>query len=319
MGVSVSDIVSAYGANYVNEGQNVQRLLKKMAQKPVTAGHAQSRIIKDTVYRLGNAAMGRIVQPFQKGFTPIGDLTLTAKPIQLHNIKADVLIEPDDIVSSWAGFLADSGNSRKDWPLIRYVMEVFFAESLGRDLELNEYWKGEADAPTTGTPGAISTSMDGLKKTIDAGLTAGDINQILLSATPSASNMFDIVEEFVDGIEEVYRTVPLKLYMSTQKRVDYFRDKRSQVGGNSNYNDTKVMTVDAFPNVEIVGLPSMAGSDYMFGTPVNNYFHIRRTAGFKAPDVQSIDRQVKILSDWWEALGFGIDGLVWAYDTTNAV
>ena len=46
MGVTVADLVSAYGANYVNEGQNQSRLLKKMAQRPVTAGHAQSCWIK---------------------------------------------------------------------------------------------------------------------------------------------------------------------------------------------------------------------------------------------------------------------------------
>lgn len=318
MGVTVADLVSAYGANYVNEGQNQSRLLKKMAQRPVTAGHAQSRIIEDTVYRLGNAAMSRIVQPFQKQFTALGDLTLTAKPIQLYNVKADVSIAPDDIVSSWAGFLADTGNDRSQWPLVRYMMEVFFAEKIGEDLEMNEYWGGVYAAPTPGTPGAAGTAMNGLKKLIDDGITDTSINQILLSATPAPANMFDIVEEFVDGIDEVVRNQRLKLYMSTQNRVNYFRDKRANLGGNNNYDASIAMTVDAYPNIEIVGLPSMAGSNYIFGTPLNNYLHIRRRTGMAAPDVQKNHREVEILSDWWEGLGFGINGLVYAYDGTNA-
>lgn len=319
MGVTVNDLVTAYGANYVDEGQSTSRLLKKMAQKPETPSHAQSRIIPDTVFRLGNASMNRIVQPFQKAFTPQGDLTLTAKPIQLYNVKADVKVAPDDLVSSWAGFLADTNNSRKDWPLIRYMMEIFFAERIGEDLELNEYFAGIFAAPTPGTAGAAGTAMNGLKKLIDDGIAAGDINQTLLSATPSATNMFEIVEEFVDGIGEVQRYQPMKLFMSKQRLVDYFRDKRNTLGGNTNYDDKKSMTVDAYPNIQLVGLPSMAGSDYMFATPVNNFLHIRRQSGMAAPDVQPFDREVKILTDWWEGLGFGIDGLVWAYDGTNIV
>ena len=318
MGVVVTDVVSAYGANYVDEGQNLSRLLHKMAQKPVTAGFARSLIIPDTVYRLGNASMSRIVQPFQKAFTAQGTLTFTSKPIELFNIKADVEVDPDDIVASWVGFLADTQNDRTQWPLVRYMMEVHFAPKIGEDLELNEYWAGEHADPTAGTPGAAGTAMDGIKKLLDDGISGSSMNQILLSATPSASNMFDIVEEFVDGIDEKFRTMPIRIYMSKQALVNYFRDKRTNLGGNANYDDEKAITVDAYPNVELVGLPSMAGSSYMWATPNTNFLHIRRTTGFKKPDVQKAHRTVEILTDWWEGLGFGIDELVWVYDGTNA-
>lgn len=317
MGIQVSDLVSAYGANYINQGQNRSRLLKKMAQRPVTASHGQSRIIEDTVYRLGNASLSRIVQPFQKAFTPLGDLAIAPKEIPLYNVKADVKVEPDDIVASWVGFLADTGNSRKDWPLIRYMMEVHFAEKIGEDLEIYEYFAGEYAAPTPGSAGAAGTALNGLKKLLDDGIAATSMNQVLLSATPSAANAFDLVEEFVDAIPEPFRTVPMKLYMSTQNKVNYFRDKRNTHGADNNYTDQRAMTVDGYPNIELVGLPSMAGSNYMFATPLSNYYHIRRQRGFSTPDVQPFDREVKILTDWWEGLGFGIDGLVWVYDGTN--
>lgn len=318
MGVVASDIVSAYGANYINEGQNLKRLLNTMAQKPETPSFAQSRIIPDTVYRLGNASITRVVQPFQKAFTALGTLNFTSKPIPLYNIKADVEVDPDDIVASWVGFLADTDNDRSKWPLIRYMMEVHFAPKIGEDLELNEYFAGEFTAPTAGTPGAAGTAMDGIKLLLDNGITGATMNQILLSATPSASNMFDTVEEFVDGIAEKFRNMPMRIYMSKQALVNYFRDKRTNLGGNTNYDDNKAITVDAYPNVELVGLPSMAGSNYIWATPNINLFHIRRSTGFKKPDVQKVDRQVKILTDWWEGIGFGIDELVWVYDGTNA-
>lgn len=318
MGVTVADIISAYGANYVDEGQNLSRLLTAMKQKSVTAGHAQSRVIKDTVYRLGNAQMTRIVQPFQKDFTPVGDLIATAKPIPLYQMKGDLSIFPDDIVATWLGFLEGiNENDRSKWPLIRYIMEVHYAGQIKEDLELNEYFKGVYTAPTSGTPGAAGTGMNGIKKLVDDGIASGDMNQILLSDTPSRSNMFDIVEEFVDGVHEVVRSQPIKMYMSEQNKVNYFRDKRDTHGGDSNYDDSKAMSVDGYSNIKIVGLPSMAGSNYIFATPESNFFHIRRTTGMKKPDVQKEDRQVKVLGDWWEGLGFGIDALVFAYNGQN--
>lgn len=318
MSVTVSEIISAYGANYVDEGQSTSRLLKKMAMKPKTPSLAQARVIPDTQYRLGNAQLSRIVQPFQKAFTSLGDLELTPKIIQLYNVKTDIDVYPDDIVSSWAGFLASvDDNERKNWPLIRYMMEVHYAERIGDDLERNEYFKGVYAAPTPGTPGAVSTALNGVKKLIDDGIAAGDINQVILSAAPTAANAFDLVEEFVDAIDEEFREVPMYLCMSTQMKVNYFRDKRNTHGGDSNYDDSKVMTVDGFPNIEIQNLPSMAGSSYIWATPKTNFFHVRRQNGIKKPELQAVDRQVKILSDWWEGIGFGIDSLIWAFDGTT--
>lgn len=320
MGVTVSDLITAYGANYIDAGQSTQRLLKKMALRPRTAQIATPRLIRDTQWRLSEAAMSRIVQPFQKQFTELGDLTLAPKIIQLYHMKTDLSVYPDDIAESWAGFLADlEDNERENWPLIRYIMEVHYAEKIGDDLERNEYFKGVAANPTPGSAGAVSTSMNGLKKLVDDGIAAGDINQVLLDATPDASNMFDSVEQFVDGIDEEAQNEPMVLCMSTQNRTKYFRDKRNTHGGDTNYDDSRAMTVDGFPNITIEGLPSMAGSDYIFATPRTNFFHLRRQQGMKQPELQPSDRQVKILSDWWEGIGFGVDGLVWAYDGTNVV
>lgn len=318
MAIDIADLITAYGANYVDEGQNLARLMKKMGLKSKTASLAQSRIIKDTVYRFAKAELDSIVQAFQKGFTPKGDLTVEPRTIQLFHHKVDMLVEPDDIVESWLGFLENvNENDRSKWPLVRYIMEVHMAERIPDDLERYEYFKGVYAAPTTGVAPASGTAMNGLKKTLDDGITAGRVNQVLLSATPAAANMFDVAEEFVDNIDEEYKDVPMYLFMTTAARTNYLRDKRNTHGADTNYSDSKKLTIDAYENIEIVNLPSMSGSTYMFATPKNNYFHIRRQQGFKKPDVQKVDRQVKILTDWWEGLGFGLEELVWCYDGTN--
>jgi hypothetical protein len=313
MSVTATDLVSEYGAYYLNNTANMNRLYAAIRQKTMTTDMAVMKVIKDTIYQGAKTSLGNIVQPFQKAFTEKGDLDFDPATINLYKMKVDISMYPDDIEESYAGFLASNELSKKEWPLIRYAIEKEIIPQIDSDLELNEYFTGVYATPTPGNPGASGTSMTGLKKIIDDGLTASEINEVTLTGGITASNALTQVEAFVDNFEDKYAGIPIIMCMSESNRMKYFRDKRNTLGANTNYGDNKVLTVDGKENIKILGLPSMAGSDYIWATPAQNYLHIRRSNGITQPRVEEYRREVSFMTDWYEGLGFGRHDLVYAY------
>lgn len=317
MSIVTTDLVTAFGAYYLNEGQNMDRLKAAIRQPAVTPLHAKPIIVDSDLYRSSNSKLGEIVQGFQKGFTPKGDLTFEPNEIRLRNIKIDLSLYPDDVKGKWLGFLASlDKQERAEWPIVRYLLEKEVTPQIPDDMEMNAYWGGSYVAPTPGTATTAAAALDGLKKTIDAGLLAGSVNAITLTALPTPSTMFDAVEEFSDDIYAANNrlsSVKIKIFMEPAFLRNYFRDKRNTHGADTNYSTVAINTVDFSPNIELVALPSMAGSGYMFATPADNLVHLRKTNGMATPKVEESKREVFLMLDWWEGIGFEYNELVFAY------
>lgn len=317
MSIVKTDLVTAFGAYYLEEGQNMERLKQAIRQPAVTPSYAKPIITESDIYRSSNSKLGEIVQGFQKGFTPKGDVTFEPNEIRLRNIKIDLSLYPDDVKASWLGFLSSTTDQeRANWPIVRYLLEQEVVPQIPDDLEMNAYWGGSYVAPTPGTATTAAATMDGLKKLIDAGLLAGTMQAITLSAVPSATNMFDLGEEFADGIygaNEKLQSTKIRMYMEPAFVRNYFRDKRNTHGADNNYSTTGINVIDFSPNIEIVALPSMAGSGYIFATPVDNLLYVRKANGMQTPKVEESKREVFLMLDWWEGLGFAYNELVFAY------
>ena len=71
---------------------------------------------EDTIYRATLSQLNRIVQPFQKAFTPIGTTKFTPNQFDLYKLKVDMEETPDDLESSYLGFLAaQPEQDRSNW------------------------------------------------------------------------------------------------------------------------------------------------------------------------------------------------------------
>lgn len=311
MSIDASAIVSGFGSYYINEGQNMTRLTSALREKAETPTYARPIVIENDVYRSANASLSEIVQGFQKGWTPKGAVAFTPNEIPLRNIKIDIEIYPDDLKANWLGFLTSlTDQERKNWPIVRYLAEEHVAKRIPHDLETQAYFKGAYVAPTPGTATTAAQVMNGLSTTITAGL-AGNMNTVALTDAVTAANAFDRVEEFVDGISDLTdKGIKTKVYMSKQIVKWYLRDKRNTHGQDVNYKADSV-TVD-FTDVQIVGLASMAGEKMIWATPDDNFVYIRKANGMSAPKVEESKRQVFLMLDWWEAIGFDYDELVYA-------
>lgn len=310
MSIVKTNLVTAFGDYYINEGQNMNRLLSALRTKSVTAGYAKPIIHDGEVFRFSNVILGEIVQGFQKAFTAKGDATFEPNEIRLRNAKVDVNLYPDDVKGSWLGFLGSlTDDERKNWPIVRYLMEQEVIPQIQEDMELKAYFTGSYVAPTPGTPGTAAGTMDGLKSILDAGIADASMQNNALSSAITEATAFEMVEEFVDNFEDKLATVPMRVYMDPKVLRWYHRDKRNTHGVDVNYNAEKPV-VD-FTNVELIGLPSMAGQKYIWATPNENFIHLRRVNGMKKPKVEEAQRNVSLMLDWWEGLGFGYNELVY--------
>ena len=310
MSIVKTNLVTQFGDYYINEGQNENRLLSAIRQPSVTASYAKPIIYDGELYRFSNVVLGEIVQAFQKAFTAKGDAEFKPNEIRLRNAKVDLALYPDDVKGSWLGFLQSlSVQERAKWPIVRYLIEKEVVPQMHEDMEMKAYFTGSHVAPTPGTPGTASGAIDGVKKLLDAGIADSTMQNVALSAAIDATNAFDILEEFVDNFDDKLSSIKTRVYMDPKVLRWYHRDKRNTHGTDVNYDPNK--PVIDFTNVELVGLPSMAGEKYLWSSPVDNFLYLRRENGMKKPRVEESKREVFLMLDWWEALGFGHNELVY--------
>lgn len=321
--IEAADIVTEYGDHYIDEGQNMKSLKQALRQRSKTPLACTPKVETNTVYRSARTTMGRIVQAFQKSFTNKGSLTFKPRQIPLFNLKVDIDLHPDEVKKNWLGFLAGMEEAdRMNWPIVRYMMEVEVAQQIEDDLETQCYYKGVFVEPTEDEAGLTKNSMDGLRKSAIDGLNANKIKDLssVIGAGFDANNIFDKIEaiaEYIESIDPLLVEQPLMQILLPNKWVRaYLKDKRNTHGTDVNYRSDKV-TLDFYDNIQIVGLPSMQGTNDVIVTPKANLAHITRL-GRKPFKVESAKRLVSLMNDWWEAIDFEYWELVCAHVDEDA-
>lgn len=310
--LTVTELITEFGNHYVNESQNESNLLHQIRQRSITTSYAKHLIIDGTIHRFSNVILNEIVQQFQSNFTPKGNLEFKPNEIRLNNLKIDLEINPDKLTSTYAGFLSDiNEGDRTKWPIVKYLLEKHMVPEMRSQLETKAYFKGVYVAPTIGTAGTTAGSMDGIKKKLDAGVLDNTMESVALSSVITATTAFDMVEEFVESFDASLEGVKMVIYMPPKVLKWYHQDKRNTHGSDVNY-DPKKPTVD-FTEYKLVALPSMAGTNYIWATPEENYLYLRRKNGMNKPVIQPSDRNIKIMLDWWEGIGFGYNELVYVH------
>jgi len=311
--MDISEIVTAFGAYYLNSGQNQARIRGMLTQGLVTPGICTPIKTDDTIYQMGQLTIDSIVQAFQKGWTPKNAAAMTPNELRLYHFKVDESIWPDDVEDTWAGFLAGQGVDRKAWPLIKFLIEhpdQGYIAKINSDMELKEYGKGVYVAPTPGTAATTGASMNGIVKQLQDGVNADTINSVVLGAL-STDTIFDQVELFIDGIAELYQHVSMDVCMSPKWAKAYLRDKRTQGFYTIPSDKSLDLGIDFSPQ-NIKALPSLNGTDVIFATPKVNLIHLTKKATNKTNiKIEEYRREVSFMCDWWEGIGFGMDAAVW--------
>lgn len=322
MAIDVADVKAQFGAYYIAGSQNQANLRNKFYKPIETAMYFKDRPTSDTIWRGTQATLDRVVQPFQKAYTPIGTLTFIPNKFDLYKLKIDKDEYPDDLEPTYEGFLADVEDlDRKNWPFVKWFIENHIMPRKDEDLETNEYFNGVFVDPTPGVAGAAGTSMNGLRKVIRDYNLAGRTNLgngPIATGAPADSDVdfCTQVETFVDGIPSMFRKKLDYIFMSHDLETKYKRGKAKKYGLQLNFMDTKdKFSIEDYPTVSVKGLESHTGSGLIWTSiPDNRIRPIKKGALVNMMKVESQKRLVSLFTDWWEALNFEVPEFVFHND-----
>ncbi len=314
--MNIADIIAEFGSYYIKNDANMARLVKQLNRQSKTDSVLTPFFTDDTIYRASEGRMGRVLQPFQKKWTPIGTLTFVPVAIEMFKMKVDCEEYPDDLEGTWLGFLAGDEIDRKQWPFIRWFIEVYLLPQALEDYEMNEIYKGVFVAPVSGVPGAAGTSMNGIRKAINDNVVSGRITPIVTGAMPTTddTDLVDYIEHFVDSIDDRYADIPMQLAVQPKGERAFRRSLRAKYGKDTDFiQGTSTLIPET--NISIVGLPSMTGSGKIWCTPKANALHLKKkTQNMKNVQVENVDRLVKMYTDWHSGVGFVIREIVFTND-----
>lgn len=320
MSLTITDVVSEFGAYFRKEGQGAKDILKSYYQPSVTEAFFNPLPTEQTQERRVKSIKSRVLQRYQEAFTKVGGATFKPATINLAWMKIDEQEILDSLEKSWLGFLTNlDTNDRKKWPFVKWYMEQILAQAK-QDYELNEVYAGVEGTVTPGTATAAGASMDGLGEQIADAITATRITPVNGPAVAWDTVPEDFVTEVEDWVDAVVATSNEHrllvenevdyLFMSTSMFKRYARGLRIKYNGSYEQvelpfagNHVALPMVDT--NIMVVGLPSMGSSDRVFMTPKEN-----RAAFNKKPksasmlEIESVDRSIKIFGDIWKGIGF---------------
>lgn len=319
MGIIATEVKAEFDAKYIDSKQG-QSDLHQITRYDSETSELFTRVgTRNTVIRKASAEFTRVLQAFQKKFTPTGDVTFTPQEIQLFNMKVDVSYYPDDIKESWLGFLAGlEEKERESWPISRWMITQLMGQAK-EDYELNEVFGGVFAAPADGVAGAAGAAMNGIKHVINAHVTDGNIAPIALGAVPAAAaDVVAYVEDLVAGIPTNYRRKgPLTIAMS-EENYDLYLEGRDEVY-NLNHNRAEDLSkVQRYSNITVKGLPSHNGSNKMWVSPKENCIEGYRFRNEADLAVSAQERELRVFGDLWRGVGFIIPQLVWTNDVELA-
>lgn len=311
-------LVAEYGDYYINQGQNAGIIATLLRESFETRDEFTIVNTQDSLLRAVSATFQEVIQAFQRKWTPKGGIAFKTADIKLFPIKVDVEFYPDDLRHTWLGFLTKlEEQDRKQWPFVRWVVEVYLIDQVLQDLETKGVFSGKFVAPTVGTPGSAADSFDGIKTIINSKITAGTITPITTGAPSTTPGTWTgQLEGFLEAIPELYRDKHLRLRMSEVLKRRHRRGNRAKY--NENYEVVGKEDMESFidyPNARVVGLPSHVGSNKIWTSVAgNNIMAFKAGVNMSRFRLENIDRLVKAYTDFEIGIGFIMDELVWTND-----
>jgi hypothetical protein len=312
--LTATDIVSDFGEYYLNGGQGEQDILMRPYEAFGTKEAFTTIPTDDTILRLSDTEVGELLQPYQDAFTPKGSVEFKPIEVALTQVKIDNEFNPSFLQNTWLGFLTSNKVDRSEWPFIRWFIDKYLLGQADEDIEMKAIFNGIKAAIVPGTAGTAIGAMNGLKKQINAGITAGDITAIATGAfSLNPKDFVTQIEEFVAEIPEKYWEKGMKLNMSRKLARRYRTGRREKY--NLYYAQMDDLSVVEDSAITVAGRASHSGSEKIWMTPQANY--VLGVKGFSnkgAFEIEHVKRKVAVYTDWWMGIGYLQADLVFTND-----
>lgn len=319
--MTVAEIIAAYGAYYQNSGQGTANLYQVLKQPFESEASFTPIFTDETIWRAARATYTKVLQPFQRAFTPKQTGAFTPLEIRMFHVKGEVVEYPDDLEATWLGFLASTDLKRADWPIVRWMLENQFYPQLKQDLELDGIGRGKYVAPTPGVASEPIKSMDGTQTIINQQILAGRITPITMGAIPNDDKLLvDYFEDFGDQIDKKYWSLPMDIDLSQSLARRYARGYREKYSKDIDFSAAGGVRIQ-LTNLTLKPLASMnlqnddTPCNRIVCTPKNNKVLLKKkTVNMGLVDIQAVDRDVKIMTDFWLGAGYILPEIVFCND-----
>lgn len=317
--MNITQIIQDFGAYYIDEDQNRQRLVRLLEYPGETLSAFPVFRSENTVVRFAlDQINGDVLQPFQKDFTPRGSFQSDPLTVEQFKMKVNIQEEPDDLEGSWRGFQEDlsENEDRSQWPFIRYFMEQLAIPRLQRNLDDASFWGVRAE-PVQGTPGASRAAYNGIRHLINTGAGAGSISPLAVGAVPTDPVQFvDYVEAIAALIPQDYRYNE-EMEFTMSKTLEHRYRQGYDLKYNTNYlQSPNTMGLRYFSNLTVVGRKSHEGSTKIWATPRWNRVRLLKKAN-NIPRWMAKEHdftQVRISTHFWHGIGFKEGSVVFTND-----
>jgi hypothetical protein len=313
-GIDAAAVVAEYGAYYVDRGQGPKDIYE-LATRGFTSKEVFTPVMTDdTIWQATTAEAEVVIQPFQVAFTPLGGVKFDPTKITMYRQKVDMKFSPDALWGTYLGFLTSNKLRRDEWPFIRWYLDKKHYKGLEQQQELSEFANGVYLAPTANVASPAGKSMNGYRKVIADWITVGRITPITMGAVPTNPSLFvDYVHDFTKQINKLYWQENMTLNVSETMARRYQEGVLDKYGKNTVMNDQDLKV--RFTNITMKPLPAQFSSNRMWCSPVSNCIRLEKaTMNQKLIDLQVVDREVKLLSDWAMGVGFVIPEIVFCSD-----
>lgn len=314
-GIDVTDLKSEFGT-YLSQSNLRLEVLQKLMQKTFSMDFMTSKQAI-TEWRASQSEITSVVQQFVSKWTPLGSSTFSPITITNRRHKINVPITPADVLDSWIMYLYDEGMTPEQMPITTYIINNLIIPKVAEDRELRLIGKGVYEAlgaVTEGNPGqATGKSMDGFCTLLKNEKSSGISNMNFIDlGTITDANIVTKMQDFVDGIDEVYKNIPMNVFCSRDRYIQYKRAYQTLYPTTKNVDKSEDY-IDFSLN-RLQPLPSMTGEDLFFATPKENFIRLRNiNDGAQKIFLQTLNYDVKVFAEWWEGVGFAIAQAVFAY------
>lgn len=256
-----------------------------------------------------------LIQRFSSTWNEIGTTTFKTNDLTAYHIKVNYPIVPSDIEATWLGEMNEEDRSLVNKSISQFIMNRELKPKVMEDV---------ADLVVNGDYASSDDylkSMDGILQVINDGLANTDnpMYKVLLSATPTTSNIVDILTEFVKKLPKKARRRIPAIFLSTTW-LDAYRDRYEAQYGTSNLITLQDVTRTRIAGIPLVGVDEMEGSNLIFAFLDGNL--VKLVDAFEEPpqvtDIQVADYKVKVFMEGHLGINFAINQGVFVSQYTGS-
>lgn len=320
--IDVSAFASALGVVVKKDRDDIIQGVFTMDDPIIQACRTSQNVSPGNIYKRNTGEISEVAQGWYGAkYTHKGDITLTPSSILQFGHKLNVTMYPTDLMGSWideSGKWWDETKELQYGPFVRWALKNMVLAKLKDDHIYKQLYSGiyvDYNSDNDVSHDA-DEAMNGLKYILQNGDYHGlhFANQITCDLSSSdAETIYENVNTAVKEIDEKFRfTVPMNMFMSLDK-VQLYWEGREIVTGARVRTDDSNRNIIPNTNIQLVGSPSMTGTEDMFVTRKGNLVRIVDKTGIDGQIfTQVADYAVKLLSNPY-GLAYGFDYLeeVW--------